>query len=35
MLAADFFDEGVQKLVPRYDMSQFGWRLCWEVTKSM
>jgi transposase len=28
MLAADFFDEGVQKLVPRYDMSQFGWRLC-------
>jgi hypothetical protein len=23
-LAADFFDEGIQKLVPRYDMSQFG-----------
>jgi hypothetical protein len=27
-LAADFFDEAIQKLVARYDMSQFGWRLC-------
>jgi hypothetical protein len=34
-LAADFFDEEIQKLVPRYDMSQFVWRLCREVAKSM
>jgi hypothetical protein len=32
-LTADF--DGIQKFVPWYDMSQFGWPLCQEIAKSM
>lgn len=30
-LAVTFFDEGIQKLVPRCDVPLFTWRMCGEV----